>query len=241
VTGERRFELGELSGADDTSDDALLGQALSAARALEAARSGPEPRPSPGLADRIMAGVAREPAPRAIGILAALRRRPGLGGFADSLRVAWERAIRGGRPMGRRAGALAYVAMVAVLAVSLSGAAAYGAFGALGLLGPPASHGPDATQGQPTPGPLVSPQPSETESVEPSETPEPGESAEPSEDDGPASSEPGDDDGGSASSEPGNDGGESDSETQTPEATKTLKPGDTPRPTESPSPTSSDD
>jgi hypothetical protein len=254
MSAGRRFDVRELAGADDPGADAdlgqaELGQALSAARAIEAALSEPEPITAPDLADRIMAAVAREPAPHALGILRALRRRPGLGGFIDSLRVAWDRAFRGaGRPIGLRAGAFAYVAAVAVLALSLSGVAAVTTAGALGLFGPPASQRPDATVGPPTTGPLETPGPTDERSAEPSESPEPSESAEPSE-----SPEPSDDHGTSAggsgeqpgaTAEPGDDhGGESSdsaSATQTPQPTKTLEPGETPKPTKSAEGASSD-
>lgn len=226
MSDPRPFDFRELSGADDGGDDAGLGQALSAARAIEASLRGPDPRPSAGLADRIMAAVAREPAPHAVGILAALRRRPGLGGLADSLRLAWSRAMGAGRPMGLRFGALAYVAAVAVLAVSLSGVAAYATAGVLGLFGPPASHAPDATQPNPTLGP-VSPMPTELESAEPSESPEASETAEPSDDHD--SPEPGDDDGGAAA--PGatdEHDGDAESNGSSESATQTPRPSPTP-------------
>jgi hypothetical protein len=233
---DRRFELHELIGSDGPGGEAELAGALSAARAVEAAIAGPDPKPAADLADRVMAAVAREPAPHRLGILAALRRRPGLGGFVDSLRVAWDRVARGaGRPLALRAGALAYVAAVLVLAVSLSGVAAYTTAGALGLLGPQASRGPDATITGPSEAPVTS-LPTGEPSAGPSETPEPSESAEPSEtpeasedDGGSGPGEPGDDHA-SATATPGEDGGGdgSSEESATPSPTRTPGPSPTP-------------
>lgn len=242
MTEPRRFDVRELVGADDDGGDASLGETLAAARALEAAAAGPDARPSPELGDRIMAAIAREPAPRPVGIIAALRRRPGLGGLADSLRVAWARGLATGRPIRLRAGALAYVAAVAVLAVSLTGVAAYTTAGALGLFGPPASQAPVSSPSLPAPGPLASPEPTDAETTEPTESPEASDAAEPSDDHGGASQDPGDDHGGDGGGEAtatpgsgGDNGGESGSggsETQTP------KPSGTPGHTETPKPTS---
>jgi hypothetical protein len=239
MTEPRRFDVHELIGADDDGGDAGLGEAVAAARALEAAVSGPDARPSTDLADQIMAAIAREPAPRPIGIVAALRRRPGLGGLVDSLRVAWSRALASGRPITSRAGGLAYVTAVVLLAVSLTGVAAYTTAGAIGLLGPHASQTPLESPSLPTPGPLVSPEPTEVESTEPSESPEASDAVEPSDDQGGASQEPGDDhggDGGSGASgapgstdDHGDDGGSSGSESQTPKPSQTARPSGTPK------------
>jgi hypothetical protein len=233
---DRRFELHELIGSDAPGAEAELAGALSAARAVEAAIAGPDPKPAADLADRVMAAVARDRTPHRLGILGALRRRPGLGGFVDSLRVAWDRVARGaGRPIGLRAGALAYVAAVLVLAVSLSGVAAYTTAGALGLLGPQASRAPDATDVSPTDAPTTS-APTEEPSAEPSETPEPSESAEPSEtpeasedDGGSGPGEPGDDHA-SPTAAPGEDGGGDGSGdgSSTPSPTRTPRPSPTP-------------
>lgn len=243
MTEPRRFDIRELSGADDTNGDAELGQALAIARAVESALAGPEARPSPELVDRVMAAVAREPAPRPDGILASLRRRPGLAGLLDSLQVGWSRAASSGRPIGLRAGGLAYVAAVVLLAASLTGVATYTTAGALrgiGLFGPPASQVSPATPGLPTPGPLTSPEPGETETASPSETPEPSEAVEPSDDHGGSSGGPGDSGGGGANatdlpeasdSQGGGDGGSS--------VTQTPRPSQVARPSESPGPTSS--
>lgn len=237
MSDPRRFDFRELAGADDAGGDAELGEALVAARTLESALAGPDARPSPDLPDRIMAAVALVPAPRPIGILASLRRRPGLRGLVDSLQVAWPRVLASGRPLGLRAGALAYVAVVVVLAASLTGVAAYTTAGAFGLLGSTASQAPFSTPGLPTPGRLASPAPTETESAEPSETPEPTGVVEPSDVHGGTSQEPGDGRGWSATSAPisGEDGGaDGGSVSQTAEPSPTA----TPQRTESPKPTS---
>lgn len=228
----RRFDLQELAGADDTRGDAELGRAYATARELEAAIAGLDPRPSPGLADRIMSAVASEPAPHAIGILSALRRRPGPGGLVESLRLAWRRALTPGPRTALRAGALAYVAVIAVLAASLTGVAAYTTAGALGLFGPPASQQPVATPGLQTPGPLVTPAPTEVESTEPTESPEPSGAVEPSDDHASQSQEPADDHGTSSVStaEPGSDGAEGGSVSETPKPSQTDRPSETPQP-----------
>ncbi|HET9681788.1 MAG TPA: hypothetical protein VFP19_07095, partial [Candidatus Limnocylindrales bacterium] len=170
MTEPRRFDPRELAGADDLGPDAELGEAYAAARALESALVGPGVAPSSGLADRIMTAVAREPAPRPIGIVASLRRRPSLGGVLDSLRVAWARTVTSGRPLGLRAGALAYIAAVVVLASSLTGVAAYTTAGALGLLGGQRSEQPAVSPQLPTPAALESPRSTERGTPEPSET-----------------------------------------------------------------------
>lgn len=254
MSESRRFDFRELAGADDPGGDTELGEALAAARALEAALTGPDVRPSAGLADHIMSAVAREAAPRPVGIVASLQRRPSLGGVADSLRLAWARAFTSGRPLALRAGALAYIAAVVVLASSLTGVAAYTTAGALGLLGGDASQQPAFTPGLATPAPLVSPRETELGTPEPSETAEPRETAEPSEDSSGGSGEPGDDSGsgsgessssGSSGGDGGADGttsGSSDGslETQTPRPSQTMKPTQSPDATGTPKPTSSD-
>ena len=178
TTPRPRFDPGELSGADPDTGDADRSEATLAARALEASIPTSDPVISADLADRIMVAVRREPAPRRIGILATLRRRPSPAGLVESLQLAWARVVTAGS-VAVRATALAYVALVLVLGVSLSGVAAYSAAGALGLFAVP-SRGPDATQLVSSPQPLQSP-PSEVESPEPSDSAEPAETSEPTE------------------------------------------------------------
>ena len=175
----RPFDPREISGPDAPAADTEIAAALAAARSLESATAAvPVAEPRAELTDRIMAAIATEPAPRSIGILAALLDRPGPGSVVRSLRVAWTAGRRSGGPPLGRASALAYVAAVAVLAVSLSGVAAYGAAGAInGLLGPRDSQLPLTT---PSPMPLGSPVVSPGESPEPGESVEPSKSAEPS-------------------------------------------------------------
>jgi hypothetical protein len=238
VTGPRhRFDPAEVSGRDTDATDAEVAEAMLAARSIEASIASADPAIAADLADRIMAAVRRQPAPRAAGILLTLRRRPSPAGVAESLRVAWAR-ILGGGSVALRASALAYVALILVVGVSVSGLAAYGAAGTLGLI-PKDSPRPDATQVLASPHALESPSPSDRESSEPSEpvdSPEPSETAEP----GAASfDDHGGGGGGAETASPsheddlsgGGGGGDStNGSTSTPSPSRTPKPSDTPHP-----------
>ncbi len=171
------FRPNEIAGADQLPNDAELATAWSMARELEASRPPETIGPSAPFVDRVMAAVALEPAPRRAGFLAELRARPGLAGFAASVREAWTVASGGpGRPAGARGLALAYVLAVAVIGASLTGVGVYGAAGALGLLD--GDRSPTPAVATPSPSPSPSPEPSRTPDV--STSPEPSESAEPS-------------------------------------------------------------
>lgn len=230
MTGpRRRFDPGEVSGFDTDAGDAEIAEATLAARALDASIPTGEAAFSSGLADRIMVAVRREAPPRAIGILATLRRRPSPAGVIESLGLAWARVLGAGS-VAVRATALAYVAFVLVIGVSLSGVAAYSAAGALGLLNLP-SRGPDATQLVASPRPLESPGPGEIESPEPSDTGEPTETTEPSE----AASDDAHDGSGSgdgATPAPGHseDGSGDAGSDSSPTPSRTPHPSDTPKP-----------
>ena len=244
----RRFDPAELRDPVEAVDEAEVAQAYAVARLVETTLSGAEPAVARDLADRIMAAIAQEPAPRTAGILAALRRRPGLRGLGDSIGIAWRRVLGARSPFRARAMGFAYLAAVLVLGVSLSGVAAYGASGAWHLLVPDGTRRPDATQVIGTPAPLGSPEASE--SLEPGETAEPGESTEPGET---PSLRPGQtEDGGATgtasptSSHDDHGGTDTPSPTSTSEehgggatATPSATPKDTPRPTDTPKPTSS--
>jgi len=250
------FRPNELAGSDRQPSDAELAGAWTAARELEAALP-PDPiGPSASFADRVMAAVAREPAPRPAGFLDALRARPGLSGLSASVREAWAVAFTGvARPARVRGMALAYVFAVVVIGSSLAGTVALGAAGALGLLDPDPSPAP-STIVSPTTGPSPSASPSPSPSMpgasgspgptatgEPTGTAEPSESVEPGESDAPdasddgASSPPGatvapspeesDDHGGGGSSPSPNDD-------ESPEPSDTPRPSDTPKPSETP-------
>ncbi|MBI3752147.1 MAG: hypothetical protein HY263_10900 [Chloroflexi bacterium] len=232
MTGpRRRFDPGEVSGPGTDAGDADIAEAMAAARALESSIPASDAAMSPDLAERIMVAVRREPPPRALGILATLRRRPSPAGLAESLGLAWTRVLTAGS-VAVRASALAYVALILVIGVSLSGVAAYTAAGALGLLTPP-SRGPDATQLVSSPHPLQSPTPVEVESPEPSdggeatETPGPAETAGGDQHDGGGSG-----DGAGATPTHGEDGGgDSGSDASpTPSPSRTPRPSDTPKP-----------
>jgi hypothetical protein len=236
------FRPTELSGADRSPSDGELATAWSIARELEASLPPETVGPSPRFADAVMAAVAREPAPRRAGFLAALRARPGLAGFAASFREAWTVAVGGpGRPAGARGLALAYVLAVLVIGTSLTGVAAYGAAGALGFLD--GDRSPTPSVETPSPEPSSSPEPSRTPDVstspEPSASAEPSESVEPSDSKSPeptataprsspkASPEASDDHGGSSPSPSAGDD-------SSPEPSRTPRPSDTPKPSESP-------
>lgn len=247
------FHPRELEAADAQPSDADLATAWTAARELEAALPHDPLIPSAGFADRVMAAVALEPAPRPAGFLAAFRARPGLAGLVASVREAWTVASAGvGRPVGVRGLALAYVLAIAVLGTSLTGLAAVGAAGALGLLDdapspapsvqptvapsvlPSATPSPDPS-GSPAASPEVSGSPAPTGTAEPSQSVEPAESEEPdaSDDGGAASPAASPDD----SPEPSDDGGASPSpsfDDDSAEPSDTPRPSDTPKPSQTP-------
>jgi len=208
------FRPTELDGADPAPGDAELAGAYAMAREIESALPRDTVTPSAGFADRVMAAVSREPAPRPTGFLVAVREHPGLAGLVVSVREAWAVAAHGsGRPARARGLALGYLVAVLVVATSLTGVAAYGAAGGLGLRDGNASPSPSVVAPSPRPsassGPTspapdasTSPQPGESTepdgsgapeaSAEPDESAEPAETAEPS---GSHEPEPSDDSG----------------------------------------------
>jgi hypothetical protein len=236
------FRPSELEGADQRATDADLAGAWSTARELEAALPPESIMPSAGFADRVMAAVALEPAPRPAGFLAVLRDRPGLAGLVASVREAWAVVAGGpGRPVRARGIALAYVLAVLVIGTSLTGVATYGAAGALGLLDGDASPTPTVQESiepsttpaprlSPTPAPTITPSRSPAESVEPSESAEPSESVEPS-----GSSEPEESDDHGGDSPAASDDGAS-SPAPSLDDDSSSEPSDTPRPSDTPKP-----
>jgi hypothetical protein len=234
------FRPSELEGADGQPGDAEMALAWSTARELETALPPETVVPSAGFADRVMAAVALEPAPRPTGFLDALRGRPGLAGLIASVREAWSVVGGGpGRPARARGFALAYVLAVLVAGVSLTGAAAYGAAGALGLFDASPSPTPSVVPSiSPSPEPSPTPTPPEimgspepTDASEPTETPEPqgtddNSSATPKAT-APATPKASDDHGG-ASPSPSDDDESSGGSSNTP------RPSDTPRPSQTP-------
>ena len=195
------FRPDELGGPEVDLSDADLAATWAAAREIEASLPIDAVQPSTGFADRVMAAVAAEPAPRRSGFLIGLRARPGVATFLTSVREAWAVAAGGGgRPLGARALAMGYVLAVLVIASSLTGVAAYGTAGALGLLD---DHSP--TPSQVEPGPTTVPDESPAESAGPSEGPdgseEPSGSPEPSDTAGPDESGTSGDSGGPAATD----------------------------------------
>ncbi|HEY5495553.1 MAG TPA: hypothetical protein VIK16_02765 [Candidatus Limnocylindrales bacterium] len=209
-----RFRPGEL-------DDADLGpgaeaELLGTARELEWLAAADDVGPSPDFADRVMAAVSREPAPRPIAAaLGAARRRSPLAALA-ALGDLWRVAFTGGRPFAVR---LPAMALVALLVVGSVGVGAIGAGAFVGLLG----RAPDAT-------PALSPSPLAPSSPEPDASPSPSDSLEPT--DGPEAS---------AATE-GHSGGPAGMRSsaarpaRTPDATDAPKATDTPGQTGTPSP-----
>jgi hypothetical protein len=181
------FRPGELDAADlgPGAEAELLGTA----RELEWLAASEDVGPGPGFADRVMAAVSRDPAPRPVAAaLGAARRRSPLAALA-ALGDLWRVAFTGGRPFAVR---LPAMALVALLVLGSVGAGALGAGALAGLLG----RTPDATPAlspsplvpssppEPTASPSASASPSvspaASESAEPSGAPEPSESPEPS-------------------------------------------------------------
>ncbi len=172
----------ELFDRDAPPDEGDLAAALATARFIERVSNADGVRPSPDFGSRVMAAVARQPAPR--------RRTVGLLGLLWST---WGTARNPSQPPPARARAFLVVLMALVILGSLGGAVTLAAAGALNLFAPPPaatalpSLGPDR---HPSPRPSVRPEPGKspeaTERVEPSETPEPNETPEPgaSNDDG---------------------------------------------------------
>ena len=233
-----RFRPGEL-------DDADLGpgaeaELLRTARELEWLAASDDVGPGPDFADRVMAAVSREPAPRPLAAaLGAARRRSPLAALA-ALGDLWRVAFTGGRPFAVR---LPAMALVALLVVGSVGAGALGAGALAGLLGrtpdstPALSPSPLAPSSpEPDASPSPSESPTESESAEPSgqpsssESPEPSDSLEPT--DGPQASAATEDHSGgpagmrSSAAQPA----------RTPDATDAPKATDTPGQTGTPSP-----
>lgn len=248
------FRPTELGGADPAPGDAELAAAYSVAREIESTLPRENVVPTAGFADRVMAAVALEPAPRPTGFLAALRAHPGPAGLVISVREAWAVAAGGpGRPVRARGLALAYVAAVLVIATSLTGVVAYGTAGGLGLLDDNASPSPSVLAPSPRPSPSpgpTAPAPDASASPEPSASAEPSDSAEPepepsgshepepSDDRGPAPSSTAPGPSPTASPRPTDDDGASPSpsaaDDSSPEPSDSPRPSDTPEPSQTP-------
>ena len=230
-----RFRPGELEAADlgPSAEAELLGTA----RQLEWLAATEDIGPSPDFADRVMAAVSREPAPRPVAAaLGAARRRSPLAALA-ALGDLWRVAFTGGRPFAVRFPAMALVALFVLGSV---GAGALGAGALAGLLGPTPAATPalslsplvPSSPPEPTPSPSPSVSPAESESAEPSGVPGSSESPEPSD-----ALEP---TGAPAQTQGATEGNIAHptgtqrptlSPTYTPEATETPRPGETPQAT----------
>ena len=225
-----RFETAELLDGDEPNpSDTELAAALAMARDLESGLGG-DLRTTAAFSDRVMAAIRREPAPTVAGLFGR-RQMPLVGRFLASVRDAWVLTVNGGgRPLGLRAGALAYVLLVAVAATAIGGAAVAGAAGALGVFNgdrttpSPTELGPTPEPSETSSTPLPAPESNEPPSAaEPSETDAPGAS------DGPQESgeanETGDP---SASPSPDDSSGQDDVETPNPSSSPATS--DTPEP-----------
>ena len=202
-TGQR-FDPSELGTAGEPE---LPGEEqadlLLAARALERVTA-EGVRPTDGFEDRIMAAIALEAAPKLVVRPGAAVRGGRPAAFLLAVRDAWGVAMSGGRPLGVRAQALAFVLLFVVAVGSVTGAATVTVGGLLlRQPGPTPSVDDGPTDGTAEP----------SESAEPSEPAEPGETAKPN-----ATSKP------TAAPSP----------TRTPHPTDTPAPGTTPKPTETP-------
>ena len=223
----RRFDPGELGDAGNGPlRDTEVAGLLATARDLEEFARAESAMPTVGFEDRVMAAVAREPAP----VLVA--NGGFLPGLITAVRDAWRIIWSGGRPLAVRAQALALVLLVAIAAGSVG---TLGAVGAARFFSssdatpvptptidqsqPPVSSDPLLPSVLPSPSPSVLPSPSPSESPEPSESPSASERAEPT----------GTDNGSGATSSP----------TRTPPPT--IRPTGTPRPTQTPDPTRTPD
>lgn len=238
MNGPRRFDPSELRGAPgEPPSEAQLADALAAARVLETQAAADRIGPTAGFEDRVMAAIAREPAPRLVIRPGTAVRGGRLAGFAAAVRDSWGIATGQGRPIAVRAQALGFLAIVVVAAGSLGTVTAVGV-GSLLQPGPivapsvapistisPSFATPSAMPSSPSPSTSPSPSPTPTQTSEPRET------AEPTATDEPTATPEGTDDGASSTNTP--------EPTDTSEPEDTPKPGETQRPSETPA--SSDD
>jgi hypothetical protein len=228
----RRFDPSELRTTgrpgDTQPSDAELADALGVARDLEALAASEGIRPTDGFEDRVMAAIADEPAPRLVVRPGTAVRGGRAGAFLLAVRDAWGVATSGGRPIGVRAQALAFVLLVVVAAGALTTATAVTVGGLLQRNESPAPSVQPAPSVVPTP--VVAPTPSTipkpTQSAEPSETPEATETAEPTE---------------LSEADETEKPGETPRPTRTPRATETPEPDETPDPDDTPDPEGTDD
>ena len=140
-TGQR-FDPSELEvPGEPASAGAERADLLLAARALESVTADGV-RPTDGFEDRVMAAIALEAAPKLV-----LRPGTGVRGgraavFLIAVRDAWGVAIGGGRPLGVRAQALAFVLLFVVAVGSVTGAATVTPFASWSIEREPRSSGP---------------------------------------------------------------------------------------------------
>ena len=175
----RRFDISEL-GEDEVAGNATAAELLAIARDLEAYARSDSVTLSGDFEDRVMAAIADEPPPRAVG-------SRGLLGIVAVVRDSWRLVWSPDRPVAVRAQALAFVLLAAVALGSLGSLAAVGVGALLAPDGsaPTVQPAPVPTPSpsvvpspSPSPTPSVSPSPSATPSASPTETVEPTETPE---------------------------------------------------------------
>jgi hypothetical protein len=234
----RPFDPAELEGVGDAASQA---DALAAARALEGVARADTVSPSSGFEDRVMAAIAREPAPRR-----AAAAGGGLAGLFGAIGLAWQDLWGGGRPAAVRFQALALLVVVAMVAGSIGAIATVGVSNVLfpNPTTPPAI--PPSTQPSTGPTPSVSPSALPTPSPTPAETASPPATPSPTPGATQTAEPTGTDDhGGGAGGTPTPH--PSAAPTAKPTTKPTTKPSGTPRPTatdhpeDTPDPTGTDD
>jgi hypothetical protein len=228
----RRFDPSELRTTgrpgDTQPSDAELAETLGVARDLEALAAAEGIRPTDGFEDRVMAAIAAEPAPRLVVRPASAVRGGRAGAFLLAVRDSWGVATSGGRPIGVRAQALAFVLLVVVAAGALTTATAVTVGGLLQRNEVPPPSVQPAPSVAPTPAlpPTPSAIPTPSQSAEPSETPEATETADPTE---------------TSEADETEKPGETPRPTRTPRPTETPEPDETPDPDDTPDPEGTDD
>ena len=221
----RRFDPSELQDGDSAETDASAAELLVAHDLENFARS-ESVTPSVDFEDRVMAAIALEPPPRAVG-------GGGVAGLVEAVRNAWRLTWSGGRPLAVRAQALVLVLLAAVALGSLGAVAAVSVGRILAPNPPPVAPALLPTPSpsmRPSPSPAVSPSPSSTPTASPTPTVDATETAEPTQAGRPTDDSSGSGSGGGRSaptphaeseddsSGPGSGSSETHEPTQTPES-----------------------
>jgi hypothetical protein len=179
VIGIRRpFGPGELPGSLSIAE---LGAAVATGRELESLAASTVATVEVDFADRVMAGIRREPLPSPVEAARSALVHGSVPRLVAALRDAWLVALSGARPTRLRAEALALVLVAVVGLASMLSLGALGVTGGLGLLGTspgPALPEPTATL-RPSTDPSSPPSRAPSPSPPPTPTPAPPLSIEP--------------------------------------------------------------